>query len=251
MDEKNRMEDTKYFEELKKYDSPTITNVIATYPEKPEFCLGLYDPWEDSWYTNEETKCMYPELGRQIGYAVTVTLGLPDKENDHITFKDLYQVLADSPKPTVLCIKQDFPERLKKKNGLAGGNMMTAFKSLGCVGVISDGPSRDVDEVRNLGIQYMLTGVTAGHGSFAIKAINTTVNICDMEVNPGEIIHMDENGAVKFPAKYLAEVARRSQILNQYESRKQQLFAVNNDPDVMYEIKKGTYQEKSKWYMDI
>ena len=97
----------------------------------------------------------------------------------------------------------------------------------------------------------MLTGVTAGHGPFAIKAINTTVNICDMEVNPGEIIHMDENGAVKFPAKYLAEVARRSQILNQYESRKQQLFAVNNDPDVMYEIKKGTYQEKGKWYMDI
>ena len=43
MDEKNRMEDTKYFEELKKYDSPTITNVIATYPEKPEFCLVLYD----------------------------------------------------------------------------------------------------------------------------------------------------------------------------------------------------------------
>lgn len=28
--------------------------------------------------------------------------------------------------------------------------MATAFKSDGCVGIISDGPSRDIDEVRTL-----------------------------------------------------------------------------------------------------
>ena len=119
--------------------------------------------------------------------------------------------------------------------------MMTAFKSLGCVGVISDGPSRDIDEVRTIGIQYMLTGVTAGHGPFAIQEINTPVDICDMQVMPGEIIHMDENGAVKFPAKYLEEVCRRSHLINEYESRKQQLFAENTDPEIMYQIKTGKY----------
>lgn len=229
-------------EELKRFDSPTITNVIATYPEKPEYCLGLYDPWEEPWYTNEDIKCMYPELGRRVGYAVTVTFGLPDREKDTLTFQDLYQALADSPKPSILCIKQDFPERYRKKNGLAGGNMMTAFRSLGCVGVISDGPSRDVDEVRGLGLQYMLTGVTAGHGPFAIKAVNSSVNLCDMEVTPGEIIHMDENGAVKFPSEYLPEVVRRCRLLSEYEANKQRLFAVNTDPEIMYKIKKGTFQ---------
>lgn len=228
-------------EELKQFDTPTITNVVATYPKKKEYCLGLYDPWESSWYTNQDIKCMYPELGRLVGYAVTVTFGLPNPGVDRLTFKDLYQALADSPKPAILCIKQNFPERYRKKNGLAGGNMMTAFKSLGCVGVISDGPSRDVDEVRSLGIQYMLTGVTAGHGEFAIQEVNTPVEICDMLVMPGDIIHMDENGAVKFPAKYLKEVCRRSHLLNQYESRKQQLFAENNDPEIMYEIQSGRH----------
>lgn len=120
---------------------------------------------------------------------------------------------------------------------------MTAFRSLGCVGVISDGPSRDVDEVRGLGIQYMLTGVTAGHGPFAIKAVNTTVELCDMEVVPGEIIHMDENGAVKFPAQYLEEVYQRCQILSKKEEKKQQLFAQNSDPEIMYQIKTGKYQD--------
>lgn len=230
-------------EALKQFDTPTVTNVVATYPEKPEYCLGLYDPWESSWYTNEDLKCIYPELGRRVGYAVTVTFGLPDPETDRLTFQDLYTALAEMPKPTILCIKQDFPPRYRKKCGLAGGNMMTAFRSLGCVGVISDGPSRDVDEVRGLGIQYMLTGVTAGHGPFAIKAVNTTVELCDMEVVPGEIIHMDENGAVKFPAQYLEEVYQRCQILSKKEEKKQQLFAQNSDPEIMYQIKTGKYQD--------
>ena len=39
-------------EELKQFDTPTITNVVATYASNKEFCLGLYDAWESSWYTN-------------------------------------------------------------------------------------------------------------------------------------------------------------------------------------------------------
>ena len=105
-------------EELKQFDTPTITNVVATYASNKEFCLGLYDAWESSWYTNQDLKCMYPELGRQVGYAVTVTFGLPSQGASGISFKELYQALADSPKPVVLCIKQNFPERYKKKNGI-------------------------------------------------------------------------------------------------------------------------------------
>jgi regulator of RNase E activity RraA len=54
--------------------------------------------------------------------------------------------------------------------------------------------------------QYMLTGVTAGHGAQAVQAINVPVSVGGMDVAPGEIIHMDENGAVKFPADKLEAV---------------------------------------------
>ena len=37
------MDTLEQFEKLKKYDTPTITNVVATYPGK-EYCMGLYDP---------------------------------------------------------------------------------------------------------------------------------------------------------------------------------------------------------------
>ena len=37
-------------DELTKFDTPSITNVVATYPDHP-LCLGLYDPWADNWLT--------------------------------------------------------------------------------------------------------------------------------------------------------------------------------------------------------
>jgi 4-hydroxy-4-methyl-2-oxoglutarate aldolase len=149
---------------------------------------------------------MYPELGPRVGYAVTCVCGLPDPSFKRLSFADMYKAIENSPKPAVLVIKQAFPEEIKNINGLLGENMMTACKFLGAVGVITDGPSRDVDEVRQLGIQYMLTGVSPGHGNIAVHAVNVPVEVCGMSVSPGDIIHMDENGAVKFPKEYLKDV---------------------------------------------
>lgn len=211
------------------------------YPEDTEHCLGLYHPWEGHWYTDQTLKCMYPELGRTVGYAVTVTYGLPDQSFGRLGFGDLCSAIEASPKPAVLVIKQNLPEQYRQKNGLCGGNMMTAFKSLGVVGVISDGPSRDIDEVRPLKIQYMLTGVCAGHGNFAIQEINTPVEVCGMLAAPGDIIHMDENGAVKFPAGYLSQVSELCKKISDYEADKQRRMAECHDAKTIAKIMSGIY----------
>jgi len=91
---------------------------------------------------------------------------------------------------------------------------------LGCVGAISNGPSRDLDEIRPMKIQYMLSGVTAGHGNMAVHEVNVPVKVGGMEVNPGEIIHMDESGACKFPADKLEEVLDMVIKLQKEESEK-------------------------------
>ena len=48
-------------EKLKQFDTPSITNVVATYPDK-DYCLGLYHPWRGEWYTDERARVMYREL---------------------------------------------------------------------------------------------------------------------------------------------------------------------------------------------
>ena len=191
--------------ELRNYDTPSITNVVATYPGNP-LCLGLYNPWTENWYTDTTIRCMYPELGAVAGYAVTCVYSLPDPGFSELSFMDVIDAMDASKKPTIFAFQQKFPPELANKVGLAGGNMTAAMKSVGCLGAISNGPSRDIDEIRPMEFQYLLSGISPGHGGMAVQAVNVPVSIAGMDVAPSEIIHMDENGACKFPADKLEAV---------------------------------------------
>ncbi len=213
------MTELKMIEELKNFDTPSITNVVATYPDHP-LCLGLYNPWSENWYTDQSLRCMYPELGRTVGYAVTCTWGVPDPNYSGVTFMDVLDAMDASLKPTIFVFQQKFPPELEGKVGLAGGNMTTAMQAIGCVGAISNGPSRDIDEIRPMKFQYLLSGVTSGHGAMAVHAVNVPVSVAGMDVAPGEMIHMDENGAVKFPAEKLEAVLENARALQIEETER-------------------------------
>ena len=215
-----KMTEQQMLQALKDFDTPSITNVVATYPSNP-LCLGLYNPWTENWYTDQTIRCMYPELGRTVGYAVTCVYGLPDPGFKRLSFMDVIDALDASPKPTILVLQQKFPPEIAGKVGLSGGNMTTAMKAVGCLGVISNGPSRDIDEIRPMKFQYLLSGVTAGHGDMAVYAVNVPVSVAGMDVSPGEIIHMDENGAVKFPADKLEAVLTNVRALQIEENDRQ------------------------------
>ncbi len=220
-------------EKLKGFDTPSITNVVATYPRNP-LCLGLYEPWRSNWYTDQSVRCIYPELGRLVGYAVTVVYSLSAPNFNRLTMRDLVEALAKSKKPSIIVIKQDFPPEILPKVGLCGGQMTTTFKACGAVGVVTNGPSRDIDEIRPLKFQYLMSGVTPGHGNFSISAINVPVSVAGMDVAPGEIIHMDENGACKFPADRLADVCKNIDALIKAEEEwAKKISAAKSAEDVL------------------
>ncbi len=215
----SELSERKMLEKLKGFDTPSVTNIVATYPSNP-LCLGLYEPWRQNWYTDQSVRCIYPELGRMIGYAVTVVYSLPDPSFNRLSMIDLVEALGKSKKPVVVVIKQDFPPEILPKVGLAGGQMTTIFKACGAVAVVTNGPSRDVDEIRPMKFQYIMSGVTPGHGAMAISAINVPVSVAGMDVAPGELIHMDENGACKFPADRLADVCKNIDALIKAEEER-------------------------------
>lgn len=210
------MSSTDALRALESFDTPTISNVVATYPDDP-LCLGLYNPWRENWYTNDRLTCMYPDLGPRVAYAVTGVYGIPDPNYGELSFMDVVEALEDAQAPTILAIEQDFPDDVARKVGLTGGNMTTAMQSVGCVGCVSNGPGRDIAEIRPKDFQYLLTGVSPGHGDTAVQAVNVPVSICGMDVAPDEIIHMDENGAVKFPAARLDDVLENARALEERE----------------------------------
>ncbi len=215
-----------------KFDTPSVTNVVATYPKNP-LCLGLYNPWQANWYTDDSLRCIYPELGALAGHAVTCVFGLADPSYERLTPMDVMDAVDASPKPTILVIEQQYPPDIQGKVGLAGGVMATILKRLGCLGLISNGPSRDVDEIRPMGFQYLLSGITPGHGEMAVRAVNVPVSVAGMNVSPGEIIHMDENGACKFPPDKLeAVLANVESFLDQEGDLIKRLKQVNSAAEV-------------------
>ena len=232
---------------LRKIDTPTITNVVATYPKNP-LCLGLYNPWTENWYTDTSIRCIYPEMGAVIGYAVTCVYGLPDPNfAGRLTFMDVVDALDAMKKPTILVIQQKWPAELMAKAGLAGEIMTTTMQAVGCIGLLSNGPSRDVDAIRRMKFLMLLGGVTAGHGEMAVQAVNVPVSVGGMDVAPGELIHMDENGAVKFPAdKAEAVLANATKMLAGEAEHLARLRTARTAADVRAAANSGTYADKKE-----
>jgi regulator of RNase E activity RraA len=227
-------------EELRTIDTPTITNVVATYPKNP-LCLGLYNPWTENWYTDTSIRCIYPGMKPTVGYAVTCTYGLPDPNySGRVGFPDVLDALDASPKPTILIIQQKWPPELMAKAGLAGEMMVTQMKVVGTVGMLSNGPSRDVDAIRRMDFQLLLGGVTAGHGEMAVQSVNVPVSVGGMDVAPGEIVHMDENGAVKFPADKIEQVLTNAKKMLEHEAEQAARYKTAKSAAVLRRLSAGT-----------
>ena len=241
------MSEEQVLAELRTIDSPTITNVVATYPKNP-LCLGLYNPWTENWYTDTSIRCIYPELGAVVGYAVTCVYGLPDPNyGGRLSFMDVVDALDAMKKPTILVIQQKWPPELFNKAGLAGEIMTTTMQALGCVGLLSNGPSRDVDAIRRNKFQMLLGGVTAGHGEMAVQAVNVPVSVGGMDVAPGELIHMDENGAVKFPADKLEAVLQNAKAMLDKEAEQlERIRKCTTAAELRASASGGTYSAEKK-----
>jgi 4-hydroxy-4-methyl-2-oxoglutarate aldolase len=195
-------------EKLLKFNTPSVSNIVATYPKNPH-CLGLYDPWYGKWYTDHSVRCIFPEMGRRIGYAFTMVVSIPDLKHPELpslSYIDLIEALGKAKRPIIVACEQKYPPGILGKAGLFGGQTSALFKACGVTGVVTNGPSRDIDEMRTLGIQYIMSGVTVGHGDFAIRSFNVPVSVAGMDVSPGDMIHMDEHGAVKFPEGRLQDI---------------------------------------------
>jgi regulator of RNase E activity RraA len=219
----SKLTNAQIIQELREFDTATICNVVATYGGS-DICLTLYDEWRGEYYTDASLRCMYPELKPVCGYAATAWYS--DKKPEHTTIDRwaLMEHLDTSLKPVILVIKQTYSPGLENMSGLFGGNMTTSFKTFGVEGVISDGPMRDLEEIRPMKVQYLVTGLTSGHGSLQLRGVGMPVTVAHMTVESGDIVHMDQCGAAKFPAKYLPQVLEYAKELRKREIESQKKF---------------------------
>jgi regulator of RNase E activity RraA len=226
-----RISDNEIIKELKKIDTPTISNVVASYP-KSDNCLKLYDAWYGQWYTDTSIKCVYPEMGPIVGYVATVIFCKESEKFTGVNRWTLPNHITETKKPVVLVAEQQFSPEIANRVGLFGEMMTTQYKALGVVGVVTNGPMRDIDTIKPLGVQYYATGTTPAHGDMMIKEVGEPVMVGGMKVKPGDMVHMDLHGVVKFQPDKMREILNRSKRLLEAEEDQASIF---NDPNFSIE----------------
>jgi len=176
---------------LKTVDTPTLCNAIELLGVRPRA----------AGFTPLQIRCVFPELGRMVGYAVTAQVETVTTQEplDLRLFLDLYAALDASPKPAVIVLQEigghgDWAAH-------SGEVMATIFQRLGAVGLVSDCGVRDIPEVRRLGFHYFARGTVASHANFRIARVGGPVQILGMVAQPGDLLHGDENGLTLVPAE--------------------------------------------------
>src|SRR5690606_14624964 len=84
-------------------------------------------------------------------------------------------------------------------------------KALGCVGTITDGGIRDLDEMKNSGFKALARVLCVGHAWSTPVKWNCEVEVFGRKVLPGQLIHADKHGFLVIPdedQEKLLEAAR-------------------------------------------
>ena len=72
-------------------------------------------------------------------------------------------------------------------------------RALGCVGTITDGGIRDLDEMTNAGFKALARRLCVGHAAVHPVRWNCEVEVFGRKIQPGQLIHADKHGFMAVP----------------------------------------------------
>jgi 4-hydroxy-4-methyl-2-oxoglutarate aldolase len=179
-------------------DSPTVSNAIESFKVRNA----------TDGYASMELKCQYPDRSPMVGYAVTCTADSTTPTPGRVNRRyDLLEAIQVAPKPAIVVIKNVGPSRLRSCH--AGDVLSSMFQQLGAVGLVTDGGVRDLSGIRRRapGFQVFSAGVVVSHGIPIFVEVGVTVEVCGLTVQPGDLLHGDENGLLVIPMEIASKVA--------------------------------------------
>lgn len=174
--------------ELKRWNTPTIYNGWEQIT-RLDHCADAVNL--------EETRDFMPQMGPMVGYAVT--LRVEPSNPRHRTEKptatsDYRRYLASVPGPKIVVVQDlDKPRLIGSFWGEVNANI---HRALGCVGTITDGAVRDLDEMTNAGFKAIARRLCVGHAAVQPVEFGCEVEVFGRTVRPGDLIHADKHGFI-------------------------------------------------------
>lgn len=187
-----------WYEDLKKFDTPTICNAIELFDVRPRH----------TGYMNDTIKACFPKMPPMVGYAVTSTfrsMSPPRGGDVYASMSDQVAAYANLPGPAVM-VYQDLDVPII--SATFGEVMCSTYKAFGAQGIITSGAGRDLDQVEALNFPAFTTGSICSHGYCHTLAVNVPVVVGGITVYPGDLLHGDLNGVSTIPPEIASEVAQ-------------------------------------------
>jgi len=171
--------------QLKRWNTPTIYNGWEQITKR--------DCAADA-FNVEETCDFMPQMGPMVGYAVTLVIEPSVKSHQQVdrAWEDYRQYVASQPGPKIVVVQDDDkPQVIGSFWGEVNSNV---HRALGCVGTITDGAIRDVDEMTNAGFKALARRLCVGHAHSVPVRWNCEVEAFGRKIQPGQLIHADKHG---------------------------------------------------------
>lgn len=183
---------------LQTFDTPTICNVIELFDVRPR----------NVGFMNKSIKAAFPEMPPTVGFAATYTCRTAfDPQMGGAAYagmEDQIGRFAELSGPPVIVFQDlDNPPLA----ATFGEMMCTGYKTFGAVGLITSGPGRDLDQVRDIGFPVFTDGAVCAHGYIRMFDVHVPVHVGGLAVYPDDLLHGDVNGVTTIPNDIAAEVA--------------------------------------------
>lgn len=163
-----------------------------------------------------DVKCIFPELGPMIGFAATAVITADSPHGHRITPPEWWEVVRKIPEPRVVVIHDIDRPVIGSLWGEVNANI---HKALGCVGTVTDGSVRDLNEVRQLRYHFFSNCVTVSHAYVHMIDVGIPVKVGGLVVNPGDLILGDQHGVISIPLDVAREVPKAAQMMEDWERR--------------------------------
>jgi len=188
----------------------------------------MYNGWEQITQRNsngdcfnmEECRDFMPQMGPMVGYAVTVVVepSQPRHKADNPgNWSAFRRYTAALPGPKIVVVQDlDKPRVIGSFWGEVTAN---TYRALGCVGTITDGAVRDIDEMTNAGLKAIARRLCVGHAAVTPIRWGCEVSVFGMSVRPGDLIHADKHGFLVIPREDEARLLDAARFMDSNECR--------------------------------
>ncbi len=177
--------------ELKRWNTPTIYNgwEQITQRDSAKECFNV-----------EVCRDFMPQMGPMVGHAVTVVI--EPSNPDHVkanrdAWSEYRRYVTSVQGPKIVAVEDlDKPVAFGSFWGEVNSNL---HRALGCVGTITDGAIRDVDEMTNAGFKAIARQFCVGHANVIPIRWGCEVAVFGCPIQPGQLIHADKHGFLAVP----------------------------------------------------